>query len=310
MFKVLLTVFLLTVSYAESTGSSTNVSISKNKLVTPVIKRSGKYLGDKINYSFIIKNVPSVPSFSLKFESTSTNNIVSKETSIPTLNEVLIVTENIGRYKKNGFKYQTTIIAFRTGVINFPSFNIFDYHVKAVSVNVASFLEKNNSVNLQEDYPPFNSYLDLIIFLSCIALVTTIISIITHKKKQSNVAITPEKAKDLWLAVYQLFTKPLTEINDLKKYYFNSCEQLKEYVTKVLGISISELTTYEIIQLLKQNPLAQKQSLIEALLLSDPVKFARYLPTPTEFDDYQKLGQDFLNSNQPQTTNLSEGQNV
>jgi len=281
----------------------TDIKNSRIVTISPRIKRSGSLIGDEIDYSFKIKSAPMIPSFSIKFDDPSGNN------------DILVVTESIYVYKNNGFKYSTTLTPFKTGVIAFPSFNIFHYHIETVTVNVESILDLSNTVNLKENYRPIQDYSDIILLLM-IFFIMALIALLLYryfKQRIKNIqTITPEKANELWQELYQIFIKEPAS-GELKQYYFNSSQQLKEYVTKVMGYRIIELTTYEIRELIKHKMISEQEKLIEALEVSEPVKFAKYTPTKDDLSQYQRSARDFLQANKPDLTpqdnNKEEGQN-
>ncbi len=259
------------------------------KKVEPKIKRKGKYIGDKIEYGFKLKSLPKIPSFAVSFVDPSGNE------------NIMVVTQSITSNKKKDIYYQLEVVSFIPGVINFPTFNIFQYEVQAMSVTVDSVLTKDATANLVANYQPYQDFSDIILvaLLFLLVLIGFLIyqNYQQYRKKQETM-MTPEKANTMWQELLSVFKKEVKR-DGIKKYYFVSSEKLKEFVSRVLEIEIMESTTYEIMEILQKSSLVDKELLIDILRSSDLVKFAKYLPASNELLDYQKNGVKFLNNHKP-----------
>lgn len=103
--------------------------------------------------------------------------------------------------------------------------------------------------------------------------------------------VLPEQTVDLWQMALDLFTKPVP--TDIKKYYFESSEAL----SACLGFA--ELTVAEMHYV---KPFAESPIFLQALSFAELVKFAKYIPTTAETDQYRQWAITVLQANKPQET--------
>lgn len=257
--------------------------------ITPKISRVGKTIGDKINYSFTIDNFSLIPSFNLSFKDPSKNE------------DILVVTQSI-KNKNNKLFYRAEIISFKTGKIVFPSFNILENYIQSIAVTVDSVLKPKVTPNFIENYPPYSEYSDLILLVIILVMILAgYYSWKTYQQKQEELKkiLTPEQKHNLWVELKNIFTQE--NIENIKLYYFNSSEKLKLFVEKVLGLKVTELTTRELKEFIRDKELLGKDNLFDALESTDLVKFAKYIPTAEEIKNYQKTALQFLEKHEPKT---------
>jgi len=287
----LIILFLFSFSLGATLNSTTKVNT-----ITPKINRGKKTIGDHIYYSFDIKNAPYVPSFSISFADPSGNQ------------DILLITQSI-REKRNGsLKYRAEVVPFITGAINFPSFNIFNNYIEPLTVSINSVIDISASINLQASYLPFQDYSDITLFLFIVLILIIAYLSYVHFRQQRLIkesVITPEKAKNLWQELINIFSRDVSE-TEIKHYYFESTELLKEYISTVLKLEIRELTTYEINIYLQNKKLNGKELLQKLLNSGDPVKFAKHLPDKDELATYQKEALAFLKENEPLLESIND----
>lgn len=107
------------------------------------------------------------------------------------------------------------------------------------------------------------------------------------RSKKSTVVIAPEQSSSLWQETYQLFALDVPA--DIKKYYFETSEALTAY------LGCAELTLSEI----SARNLAEATTLLQALTLADMVKFAKYIPTPEQTEQYRQQAITVLKAHKP-----------
>lgn len=282
MKKVLVVVLLLANLFAVTNN------------IIPRVEGENRTIGEKIYYGFKIKNIEVLPSFNLSFKDPSKNE------------DILVVTQSIKNIKKE-LSYRAEIIPFKTGAIVFPSFNIFNNQIMSVKVTINSVLKPKVTPNFIENYQPYQDYADLLLVAVLVLFGLAGYFYWQNLKKkieEQQKILTPLQKLNAWQELVDIFSQERPA--ELKKYYFQSSERLKYFVEKILFINIVDLTFREIKELLNKKELMEKQSLLAALELAEPVKFAKYLPSEEEFKNYQSLARQFLNVNRP----AEEVQNV
>jgi len=275
-------IFIFSVLFAEA--------VIETVTVNPLIKAKDPTVGGHLFYSFELKNIPFQPSLNISFADPSKNE------------EIMIVTQNVEQTGDNNYKYYAEIVPFKVGVINFPSFNIFNTYVEPAAVTISSVIEKGTTVNLQESYLPYQDYSDLILlFVLILSVVIIYYAVKEHRLKKAAAAqiITPEQAHQLWQELRQIFQEDVAP-EAIKKYYFYSSEQLRSFITKFLKFDVMELTSSEIRIYFKNKELHNEGLLFEVLESADLVKFAKYLPVQEEIAEYQRKALAFIDEYEPQ----------
>jgi len=256
--------------------------------IIPIISKSKKFVGDEFSYTYILPQTPSVPSINLSFSNPSDNE------------SILVVTQSVKAHHK-GIQYQAHIISFKTGVIQFPSANIFDYHIEPVSVTIDSVISPGTTVNFKADYPPYQSYADVWLGLFILLLIAGIFFgyrfFRKYRTTQQSI-LTPEKVHAIWEQTMAYFSKQDMPL-DVKPYYAASSEKLKTFLKIGVHIDILDLTGREIKSYFKTHPLQGETELLDCLDASDMVKFAKYTPTHEEFQHYQTTALKFLSMHEP-----------
>ncbi len=255
--------------------------------IIPKLSHKHTTIGEKFNYSFVLPDFPYRPSFNLSFKDLSKNE------------DILIVTQSI-KIRRSAFYYQAEIIPFKTGRIDFPSFNILNNRIQSVRITINSVLAPKTTPNFLENYQPYNDYSDLVLIFFIILIVTSLYFGLKHYKnfiEEQKKILTPEQKHKLWAELISLFSEGYPQ--NIKPYYFQTSEQLKYFVERILDLRIRELTTNEIKKYLETSDLREKSALLVCLELADPVKFAKFIPEQADYQEYQIQARKFLQAHEP-----------
>jgi hypothetical protein len=123
--------------------------------------------------------------------------------------------------------------------------------------------------------------------LLLVAIILIIIHLIRKRKPRIKAVVEQPKIEPHILALNQL-TKMKEEkawfVSDIKGYYTELTDVLRTYCQGKFGINAMELTTDEILVLVKKEPaLSEVRTLLARILeLADLVKFAKLVPTERE----------------------------
>ncbi|MDB5134613.1 MAG: hypothetical protein JWP37_1216 [Mucilaginibacter sp.] len=206
-----------------------------------------------------------------------------------------------------------TITSFDTGVYVIPE---LDFHTKAdvfktgaVSLQVKPVLVDTTKAFYDIKQPFVVSYtfwdwlkdhwILVTIILVSILLVIAIIYYLKNRPKE----VIIEKAAPALPAdtialnkLYELRNKKLWQQNEIKPYYIELTDILREYLEMRYRIKTHEQTTGEIFEGLKNKdmPASGRNSLKQLLTLADLVKFAREKPSPAENEQIMEDAINFI----------------
>jgi len=257
--------------------------------ITPEISRGEKTLGDVFSYGYELPVIPFVPSIGISFEDPSGNE------------DILIVTQSVSR-KNKGMTYKAKLIAFKTGQIGFPSVNIFHYFIEPLTVTIDSVIDQSTTINFQGDYHPYQDYSDIILGVLLVFLAGGLVILVNYYRryqKSRKTVLTPRQKHALWEDTCACF-KHQTLPDPIKDYYVSSSEKLKTFLKVCHQLDILDLTSREVRGFFKNKELAEQLALLECLDTADIVKFAKHIPTPEEFQEYQKSALRFLAVHEPE----------
>ena len=123
-------------------------------------------------------------------------------------------------------------------------------------------------------------------FLGLVVLIALLVLFLTPKKKQSPEASLDTNAYKIAMADLQKLKKDEIAQKDVKAFYVTLVDVFRRYLDKGKGLqSFSKTTEDLVLQLRSLNLSADVESkLVEVLLISDAVKFAKFSPTQQEID--------------------------
>lgn len=201
-------------------------------------------------------------------------------------------------------KQDVLIISFDSSLYLLPPLKVIDgvdtvysnqvaLKVTTIPVNTDNPEEFNDIKDIWKppfvwaDYYPIIYGILLALFLIC--LIAYIIKRLRAKK-----SLIPFKKPEPKLPPHEQAIKELDEIKQQKlwqqgrgkEYYTQITETLRKYIVDRFGINAMEMTTGEILDLIRKNTEAQSvyENLKQILQLSDFVKFAKMNPLPDEND--------------------------
>ncbi|WP_254070973.1 BatD family protein [Pedobacter sp. L105] len=140
--------------------------------------------------------------------------------------------------------------------------------------------------------------------LAIVLIVWGILYVRKHPKKKPVVQVVKKIIPVHTIALNQLKElndKKLWQQNEVKQYYSELSEVIREYLEKRYVIKTHEKTTDEIFAALKQADITaeNKNMLHQLLVLSDLVKFAKEKPLPVENEQSMEHAVDFVLKTQP-----------
>jgi len=137
----------------------------------------------------------------------------------------------------------------------------------------------------------------LVLALIILLLVFTYKKYFTKKKKTLvvNKKILPPAHIVALNALKKLETKQLIDKKDIKEYYSSISEIIRRYIQNRFNFPALELTTYEILVLIKDNIKKEESKYLKNILeISDLVKFAKKIPDQNENIKTLDLSTDFV----------------
>lgn len=142
-----------------------------------------------------------------------------------------------------------------------------------------------------------------------LALIALIAGIILYFKKrpkpEPEVKVAKPSIPPHTIALNQLKElrdKKLWQQEQVKQYYIELSDILREYLEKRYSVKTHEKTTDEIFDSLRHSPIADenKHKLRQLLMLADLVKFAKEKPVPAENEESMEKAMNFVVDTQPQ----------
>lgn len=159
--------------------------------------------------------------------------------------------------------------------------------------------------------PPF-SWAEFFYWAGIVLLVLVVLAAVAYilmkyvfKKK---VTIIPHKEEPV-IPPYVIALRRLEEIkeskawqSDIKGFYTQVTDVIREYIDKQFSINAMELTTDQILELTKRNPeFEQVRAMLKDMLqLSDLVKFAKYIPMEDDNNRSMIIAFAFVEKTKPQ----------
>jgi len=199
------------------------------------------------------------------------------------------------------FEKNYKISFFKTGDFSAGPFNIAlmkgdtiveDLVSNTIPVNIRSVLEKNDKDirplrKLSEiDGNPFHLIKYLLILLAAAGLIILAIYIFRRKKGDNTIIETPLLPPDLEFLerIEALWRTDMLKTGKVKRFFLSLTETYKLFMTRFYMFNAEDLTTYEIINILKKYEQDEKinKNFEEVFLISDLAKFAKYKPSEDE----------------------------
>jgi len=212
-----------------------------------------------------------------------------------------------------------TVTSFDTGVYTLPEFTIHtqagDFKTGTVTLQIKAVPVDTTKAfyDIKQPFAVSWTFLDWLkqhwllvtIILAVILLVLGIIYYIKNKPK-AEVYVKPEPILPLDTLIlnklYALRDKKLWQQNEVKQYYSELTDVLREYLEKRYQITAHEQTTEEIFVSLKNRdiPKESRATLKQILTLADLVKFAKEKPIQSENEKSMEDAIGFIVHTKPQ----------
>jgi hypothetical protein len=211
-------------------------------------------------------------------------------------------------------RHNYTITSFDTGVYVLPQFTIHtkagDFKTGTVTLQIKSVPVDTTKAFYDIKQPFAVSYnlwdwlkdhwLAVVIVLAIILLVLGIVYYIKNKPKIGPIIPAAPILSIDTIALnklQELLNKKLWQQNEVKLYYIELTEILREYMEKRYHIKAHEQTTDEILFSLKRSNITKESLALlkQILTLADLVKFAKQQPTPFENEQSMEHAVNFVN---------------
>lgn len=265
-----------------------------------------KYLiGDKIEYSF------SIP-FS--------NNNLSAVTQFQYSDTLQLLNQKIDTIKEGGktiLYFKFSFISFIEGIHNLPIFYIMKnssstpiYNVNCFPIVVSTPTIDTNSVSIKDIKPIQKSPISFIEILPFIigllilgGIIYGIIYLVKHKK--THITIIPKKIEkplpediEALNNLENLRQEHLLEKGLVKQHYISLSDILWKYLYRRYDINAFEMTSSQILNDLndKEPNNDNKNTLKDIFIVSDLVKFAKYIPDNITNTKIMQESSDFINN--------------
>jgi len=284
------------------------------------------YIGDKINYSIVIKH--------------DKNLRIEQPGEGLHLGQFEIKEFNFSDpVEKDGFvtqKYTFTISVFDTGSFTIPAYPVAYFpdttnqykiiEAAPIDIYVHSILSGEESPELKDIKPPIDIPFDYVLLYSIIAIVL-VVGVAAYfgyrawkSKKETGFLFSappkPRPAHEIALeALQELFSSDLLEKEHFKAFFSKLSEILRLYIEGRFYVTALEETTYEILKDMQQYIDDKNfQTLSFILEESDLVKFAKYIPDTKAIDQLKKQSEEFINKTKiilkEEDTNPQEAENA
>lgn len=216
-------------------------------------------------------------------EKLSTDTLKIGEDRITITSEYLITSYDSGYYYIPELSFQTSLEKYNT-------------HPLGLTVNTVPVNEETDDINPEKNTmsAPF-SWIELAQWtgmgLGIILIIVIIVLLLMKYVFNKKVKIIPEQPKVVLPAhvialqkLEQIKTDKLWQTGNVKLFYTQLTDVIREYLASAYGINAMELTTDEIMALVKKNKDLEEIRLVlkEMLELSDLVKFAKLIPLENE----------------------------
>ena len=211
--------------------------------------------------------------------------------------------------KKTNHKFNLQLSIYKTGEFTIPSFELtylknneqFKLDVLTQKVNILSVISQNEEVkdvkNLKNNISvKEKTYIVIWIGIAILFILITILVVYVVryklKAKKSEKIIIKKSANEIaYEKLSKLLAKKYIENNEIKKYYFEISEILREYLGNRFNFESIELTTYELknkllnIMEIDRNYLPLITNFLED---TDLVKFSKFFPDKDEIERITK----------------------
>jgi len=211
--------------------------------------------------------------------------------------------------KKTNHKFNLQLSIYKTGEFTIPSFELtylknneqLKLDVLTQKVNVLSVIAQNEEVkdikNLKNNIS-VKEKTYIIIWIGIAILIILITALIVYvvryklKAKKSEKIVIKKSANEIaYEKLSKLLAKKYIENNEIKKYYFEISEILREYLGNQFNFESIELTTYELNnKLLNIMEIDRKYLPLITNFLEDTdlVKFSKFFPDKDEIERITK----------------------
>lgn len=211
--------------------------------------------------------------------------------------------------KKTNHKFNLQLSIYKTGEFTIPSFELtylknneqLKLDVLTQNVNVLSVIAQNEEVkdikNLKNNIS-VKEKTYIVIWIGIAILIILIILLIIYvvryklKAKKSEKIVIKKSANEIaYEKLSKLLAKKYVENNEIKKYYFEISEILREYLGNQFNFESIELTTYELNnKLLNIMEIDRKYLPLITNFLEDTdlVKFSKFFPDKDEIERITK----------------------
>jgi len=212
-----------------------------------------------------------------------------------------------------------TVTSFDTGVYVLPEFTVHtkagDFKTGTVTLQIKAVPVDTTKAfyDIKQPFAVSWTFLDWLkehwllvtIILAAILIAIGIFYYIKNKPKpEAVVKAEPLLPLDTIILnrLYELRDKKLWQQNEVKQYYSELTDALREYLEKRYQITAHEQTTDEIFVSLKHKdiPKDSRANLKQLLTLSDLVKFAKEQPIPAENEQSMENAIGFIVNTKPQ----------
>lgn len=153
----------------------------------------------------------------------------------------------------------------------------------------------------------------LVIIIIVIILIVLLIKYLIRKKPEIPTPITPQTPYYITMLnqLEELDKNKLWQSGKVKKYHSKLSEILRTYIEKRYNFNALELTTHEIMESIKYQPISSdlQEKLHRTLKLADMVKFAKEVPLANDNNISLIHATEFINQTKPNTIEKNNDSN-
>ena len=216
-------------------------------------------------------------------EKLATDTISLPDNRISITSEYLVSSYDSGFYYIPEFVFETTSQKVTSNPVG-------------LTVNTVQVNEQTDDIHAEKDImsAPF-SWIELAqwsgIGLAIILIIAIIVLLLMRFVFKKKVTIIPEEPEVILPAhvvalekLEQIKTEKIWQQGQIKQFYTQLTDVIREYLSRAYSISAMEMTTDEIVALVKKNKDLDEIRIVlkEMLELSDLVKFAKFIPLENE----------------------------
>lgn len=286
MKKILLSIFL--------TFALINISLAGEITVRSSIEPSEILIGQQASFKIeLTQDKDEKVSWPQFADTIATNVSIIEKLATDTVslpdNRISITSEYLVSSYDSGFYYIPEFV-FETASQKVSS-NPVGLTVNTVQVN-----EQTDDIHAEKDImsAPF-SWIELAqwsgIGLAIILIIAIIVLLLMRFVFKKKVTIIPEEPEVILPAhvvalekLEQIKTEKIWQQGQIKQFYTQLTDVIREYLSRAYSINAMEMTTDEIVALVKKNKDLDEIRIVlkEMLELSDLVKFAKFIPLENE----------------------------